>query len=70
LGFERETRPYEPHLTLGRMRGRPASLDLPAEVGDDLLFEVRRIELTQSTLTDTGPIYRTIEDFGLVGEKS
>lgn len=70
LGFERETRPYEPHLTLGRVRGRPVSLDLPAEVGDDLLFEVRRSELTESTLTYGGPTYRTIEDFVLVGEKS
>ncbi|CAN5226392.1 RNA 2',3'-cyclic phosphodiesterase [soil metagenome] len=69
-GFERETRPYEPHLTLGRVRGRPVSLDLPKEADDGLLFEVRRIELTESTLTDKGPVYRTIEDFVLFDEKS
>lgn len=69
-GFERETRPYEPHLTLGRVRGQPVSLDLPEEASDGLPFEVRRIELTESTLTDKGPVYRTIEDFVLVGEKS
>lgn len=69
-GFERETRPYEPHLTLGRVRGRPVSLNLPEEAGDSLLFKVRRIELTESTLTDKGPIYRTIENFVLLEEKS
>ena len=69
-GFERETRPYEPHVTLGHVRGRPVSLDLPEEAGDGLLFEVRRIELIESTLTAKGPVYRTIEDFVLVGEKS
>ncbi len=69
LGFERETRPYEPHLTLGRVQGGPVRLDLPEEAGDGPLFKVRRIELTQSTLTDKGPIYRTLEDFVLDGEK-
>lgn len=70
LGFERETRPYEPHLTLGRVRGRPVSLNLPEEAGDGPLFKVHQVELTQSTLTDKGPIYRTLENFALVGEKS
>ncbi len=69
-GFERETRPYEPHLTLGRARGRPVSLNLPEEAGGGLPFEVRRIELTESKLTDKGPIYRTVEEFVLGGEKS
>ncbi len=69
-GFERETRPYEPHLTLGRTRGRPVSLNLPEEAGGGLPFEVRRIELTESKLTDKGPIYRTVEEFVLGGEKS
>ncbi len=69
-GFERETRPYEPHLTLGRVRGQPVSLDLPQEAGNGLLFKIRRIELIESTLADKGPVYKSIEDFVLVGEKS
>ena len=68
-GFERETRSYEPHLTLGRVRGRPMKLNLPEEAGGDP-FEVSRVELVESMLTGTGPIYRTIESFFLGVEKS
>jgi RNA 2',3'-cyclic 3'-phosphodiesterase len=66
LGFEREKRPYIPHLTIGRMRGRPASLDLPSTTG--LRFRVRHVELMESTLTTEGATYRTVEDFALEGE--
>ena len=68
-GFERETRFYEPHLTLGRVRSRPMKLNLPEEACGDL-FEVSRVELVESMLAGTGPIYRTIESFVLGVEKS
>ena len=64
LGFEREKRTYVPHLTLGRVRGRPASFDPPAGV-EDLGFRVRHVELMESTLTTKGAIYRTVETFAL-----
>jgi 2'-5' RNA ligase len=66
LGFEREKRPYIPHLTLGRARGRPLHLDLPsgAEVTG---FRVRRVELTESRLTAEGATYRTVGGFALGG---
>lgn len=60
LSFEREERSYEPHLTLGRVRGRPVSLKLPGEANQDLRFQTRRVELTQSTLTDKGAVYKTV----------
>jgi 2'-5' RNA ligase len=69
LGFKRERRPYAPHLTLGRIRGRPSSLDLPLDAKEKLEFRVRRVELTESTLTERGAVYRTVRAFGL-GEKS
>ena len=65
LGFEREERAYMPHLTLGRVRGRPVSFDLPPAARGDLGFRVRRVELTESTLSAKGAVYRTIRAFAL-----
>ena len=65
LGFEREERAYMPHLTLGRVRGRPVSFDLPLAARGDLGFRVRRVELTESTLSAKGAVYRTIRAFTL-----
>jgi 2'-5' RNA ligase len=64
LGFVREKRPYVPHLTLGRARGRPLHLNLPsgAEVAR---FRVRRVELAESRLAAEGAIYRTVGGFAL-----
>ena len=64
LGFEREVRPYTPHLTLGRIRGRPASFDLPQEAGGSR-FRVRHVELMESTLTPGGADYETVGGFSL-----
>src|SRR5918911_967122 len=65
LGFEREKRAFTPHLTLGRVRSRPANFDdLPTTIGD-LRFRVRHIELMESTLSHKGATYRTIEAFPL-----
>ncbi len=64
LGFEREERPYTPHLTLGRVRGRPVSFDLPPDAGG-AEFRVRRVELVQSTLPQGGAVYKTIGAFAL-----
>jgi 2'-5' RNA ligase len=68
LGFEREGRPYVPHLTLGRVRGRPASFDL-SRASLNLGFRARRAKLVESTLTEEGAVYRTVEAFAL-GEGS
>jgi 2'-5' RNA ligase len=69
LDFEREKRAFTPHLTLGRVRCRPANFnDLPTTMGD-LRFRVRHIELTESTLSSEGATYRTIEAFRLEEEE-
>ena len=68
LGFEREGRRYVPHLTLGRVRGRPASFEL-SRASVNLSFRARRAELVESTLTEEGAVYRTVEAFAL-GEGS
>lgn len=68
LGFERERRPYTPHLTLGRVQGRPANLDLPTIVGS-FGFGVGSVELVESVLTPEGAVYETLDTFAL-GESS
>ncbi len=65
LGFEREKRAYMPHLTLGRVRGRPLTFGLPSSAEGDLGFRVQRVELMESTLTPIGAVYRTIRAFAL-----
>ncbi len=67
LGFEREKRPYVPHLTLGHVRGRPSNLDLPSGV-EGTGFRVGLVELTESTLAAEGATYRTVGDFALGGK--
>ena len=64
LGFERERRPYIPHLTLARTRSKAARFKPPPEeyLGE---FQVRHVELTESTLTPEGAAYRTIRAFAL-----
>ncbi len=67
LGFEGEKRPYVPHLTLSRVRGRPLNLDLPSgTVGTG--FRVSRVELTESRLDAQGATYRSVGDFILRGK--
>lgn len=66
LEFEREDRAYAPHLTVGRVRGRPASFELPPIVLDPV-FRVESIDLVKSTLTESGPVYEVVEAFALKG---
>jgi 2'-5' RNA ligase len=67
IGLREETRPFNPHLTLGRVRQR-TSRETAAKVGDILSefkvdslgsFTVGDIHLIESQLTPQGPIYTT-----------
>jgi 2'-5' RNA ligase len=65
LDFERENRPYVPHLTLGRARGRPAKLEdaeVPLQVSK---FLVDRVELVRSVLGKDGAVYSTLAAYPL-----
>ena len=69
IGFEPESHEFTPHVTLARMEhagGKELVQDLVRNreptVGEARVEEVR---LTESTLTESGPVYSTVERFPL-----
>ena len=71
LGFARESRPYRPHLTLARIRGRPpVELDELVEAFDEVpLSELTctEFELIRSELGPGGARYTTLARLPLSG---
>ena len=73
LGFRRETRPFNPHLTVARMRDSASGEDrrgagaafaaLPWDGGAPIPIDSFR--LIKSTLTPEGPIYETLRQVAL-----
>jgi RNA 2',3'-cyclic 3'-phosphodiesterase len=63
LGFERENRPYVPHLTLGRARGRQARLDGAGVSPPSLRFTVFGVELVQSVPGKNGITYQSLATY-------
>jgi len=72
LGIERETRPFSPHLTLGRVKREVGPGEL-AQVGDSIRrsaagvgvgeigrFGVRAVYLMRSDLKPTGAVYSSL----------
>jgi 2'-5' RNA ligase len=73
LGFPPEPRPFQAHLTIGRVKdvGRPDRLleNLRrTEVGQVGRMQVRRVDLMQSQLHPAGAIYTPVEAVPLVEE--
>jgi 2'-5' RNA ligase len=70
IGFEPEDRPFQPHLTLGRMRSSRGKEELvkkmerytEEEFGD---FRVEKVVLFKSDLRPSGPIYTPVRDMKL-----
>ncbi len=67
LKIEKENRPFNPHLTLARVRER-TSREVAHQIGETLAafkvdslgkFQVSEIHLIESQLTPKGPIYTT-----------
>lgn len=72
LGFERESRPFTPHLTLGRVRSPRGKQDLVCSLIDERetdlgVFEVHRVVLFKSDLQRSGAVYTELREFGLGG---
>jgi 2'-5' RNA ligase len=70
LGVARETRPFSPHITLGRNKARynfKTLFDLLAAKQDIFLaeFPVRSFQLFSSQLTSGGPLYNVLKEIPL-----
>jgi 2'-5' RNA ligase len=63
LGFEREDRAYVPHLTLGRARGRPVSLEAVEAPSTIPGFTVRNVDLVESRLGGDGSTYSSLATY-------
>ena len=62
-GFERETRPYVPHLTLGRARTRRTELDTSETSPPALRFTVSALDLVKSTPSKNGINYAILATY-------
>lgn len=69
LGFERESRPFLPHLTVGRVRSSRRLAELREKIENTPLvftpFAVAAAHLMRSELKPSGAEYSRIADFGL-----
>ena len=77
LGFTPESRPFKPHLTVARVRGK-ASLDERQRFGQLIAstvfetactIEVEAVNLMRSQLTREGAIYSQISSVKLLGKR-
>jgi 2'-5' RNA ligase len=69
LGWEPESRPFHPHLTLGRVKDKRAQIDLPWGQGvAPAEFPVREVHVYESELRRSGPIYTVRHTSALRGE--
>lgn len=59
-GFEREARPYVPHMTLGRARGRPVAFDAGGVRAPALRFTVCGLDLVRSVPGAGGVTYSSL----------
>ena len=62
-GFDRETRPYLPHLTLGRARSRRTKLEIPETSPPTLHFTLSSIDLVKSAPGKNGVTYSILATY-------
>jgi RNA 2',3'-cyclic 3'-phosphodiesterase len=67
LGFVRETRPFHPHVTLGRVKSASGLRDVIAEVernrnSDFGAMTVRTLTVFKSVLTPGGAVYSVLDE--------
>ncbi|MCL6499232.1 MAG: RNA 2',3'-cyclic phosphodiesterase [Firmicutes bacterium] len=73
LGFAREERPFSAHLTIGRLRTPAYHPELESALDRKSRVEigcqrVHSVELVQSSLRPTGPVYTVVRSYRLAGE--
>ena len=66
IGFDRESKTFSPHLTIGRAK-KFKKVTIPAGLPDfeTVMFDVGSIVIMKSTLTPDGPIYEKLFECGL-----
>jgi 2'-5' RNA ligase len=64
-GFEREARPYVPHMTLGRARGRPVGFEAGGVRAPALRFTVSALDLVRSVSGAGGVTYSSLAAYPL-----
>jgi 2'-5' RNA ligase len=62
LGFPRESRAFQPHVTLARLRA-PGAIELGAVQVEPLTFSVERVSLFESRLGRPAPVYEELATF-------
>ena len=65
LGFPGDTKPFTPHLTLGRLR-QPKAVTLPAFPAINKVVPINNVVLYESILTSSGPRYQILATFDLL----
>ena len=63
-GFSLDEKPFHPHITIGRFKGRPVHLntkDLPMSM-DFGIEKIGHLCIFKSTLTPQGPIYEVLKE--------
>lgn len=64
LGYKVDTRPWQAHITLGRIKNHMQCKTKFVEF-EPTIFEVKSVELMESTLTPEGSLYSVIKSFPL-----
>jgi RNA 2',3'-cyclic 3'-phosphodiesterase len=71
LGFSEESRPFHPHVTLGRVRGQRGTAALRARVEtctfDQPPITLHEVALIKSDLRPSGSVYTTLKRISLSG---
>ena len=69
VGFDPEEHDFTPHATVARVRNARSKSEVQELVGGEAptlgRLRVEEVRLTESTLTDDGPVYETVESFPL-----
>jgi RNA 2',3'-cyclic 3'-phosphodiesterase len=73
LGFQKEERPFSPHLTLGRVMKSATTIDIQKisqqiqqiQVGNLGVVEIDAVNLYKSDLYPTGPVYSRLKSIKL-----
>lgn len=74
LGFEKESRPFKSHLTIGRIRSTGGTDELMKQLDrlkdfDGGNMKLEEIHLVRSELTGSGPVYTVEHKFPLKNEE-